>query len=151
MPVFNYNFLDSFCKDNNICLLEDYKNKNITRETRIEGNCLTDNCFNCFNKTFRQLVKVNGYCESCSKINGIQKRNEIMDISIKKRQEKNYNKDGRKYNKKMLNEIVDKNNIELLKDYSNIRLTCRTIIHGKCINYNDCSNNFRILCRKNNL
>ena len=122
MPVFNYNFLDYFCKNNNISLLKNYLNENITRETRIEGKCLTNNCLNHFNKSFRQLVKVNGYCESCSKTNALQKRNENIDEIIKKRQETRKNKDGGKYNKILLNSLVNKYNIELLTDYSNIKL-----------------------------
>ena len=142
MPVFNYNFLYSFCINNNISLLKKYSNENITRETRIEGKCLTDNCLNHFNKSFRQLIKVNGYCESCSKTNALQKRNENIDEIIKKRQETIKNKDGGKYNKILLNTLVNKYNIELLTDYSNIKLNCRSIIEGKCINFKECSNNF---------
>jgi len=142
MSVFNYNFLDYFCKNNNISLLKNYLNENITRETRIEGNCLTNNCLNYFNKSFRQLVKVNGYCESCSKTNALQKRNENIDEIIKKRQETRKNKDGGKYNKILLNSLVNKYNIELLTDYSNIKLNCRSIIEGKCINFKECTNNF---------
>ena len=142
MPVFNYNFLDNFCINNNISLLKKYSNENITRETRIEGKCLTNNCLNHFNKSFRQLVKVNGYCESCSKTNALQKRNENIDEIIKKRQETRKNKDGGKYNKILLNSLVNKYNIELLTDYSNIKLNCRSIIEGKCINFKECSNNF---------
>jgi len=142
MSVFNYNFLDYFCKNNNISLLKNYSNENITRETRIEGKCLTNNCLNHFNKSFRQLVKVNSYCESCSKSNALQKRNENIDEIIKKRQETRKNKDGGKYNKFLLNSLVNKYNIELLTDYSNIKLNCRSIIEGKCINFKECSNNF---------
>ena len=62
---YNLELLTKYCNDNNITLLKDYSGKKITRETRIDGKCLTQNCENNFNKTFRHLDKLNGYCKFC--------------------------------------------------------------------------------------
>jgi hypothetical protein len=67
---FNLQYLIAFCDKNNITLNEDYENKLINRDTPITGICLTENCNNNFNKTFRELVKLNGYCFDCSKEKG---------------------------------------------------------------------------------
>lgn len=62
--------LNDFCNKNNISLLQDYSSQFVNRDMAIEGLCLTDNCNNQFKKPFRQLLKINGYCENCSKENG---------------------------------------------------------------------------------
>jgi hypothetical protein len=74
--------LEDFCRKNNIILLDDYTNAYINRNTIISGNCLTSNCDNKFKKTFRELLKLNGYCEFCSKENG--------KVKIKETNLKNY-------------------------------------------------------------
>jgi hypothetical protein len=62
--------LDEFCNNNSIILSRDYSNEFINRTTIITGNCLTNNCEKQFIKPFRELLKINGYCENCSKENG---------------------------------------------------------------------------------
>jgi hypothetical protein len=62
--------LEEFCNKNSIILNHDYSNEIINRDTIITGKCLTNNCENQFIKPFRQLLKINGYCENCSKENG---------------------------------------------------------------------------------
>jgi hypothetical protein len=64
---YNLQYLITFCDENNIILNENYTNKIINRDTLITGFCLTENCNNNFNKTFRELVKLNGYCFDCTK------------------------------------------------------------------------------------
>ena len=64
---YNCELLLTFCSDNHITLLTDYSNQKITRETRIEGKCLTNGCENTFDKSFRYLYSGNGYCNECSK------------------------------------------------------------------------------------
>jgi hypothetical protein len=68
---YNREFLIKFCRDNNITLLKDYSKDNVNRDVRIEGKCLTHECENNFDKTFRQLYKSRGYCNICS-INNTQ-------------------------------------------------------------------------------
>lgn len=64
--IYNNEYLQNYCKENNIILTNSYSNTN--RNTRIEGKCLTENCEDNFNKVFRQLVKSGAYCNICSKI-----------------------------------------------------------------------------------
>jgi hypothetical protein len=67
---YDINMLTNFCEKNNILLTDDYSNQFINRDTIIQGICLQSSCENIFTKTFRQLLKINGYCEVCSKENG---------------------------------------------------------------------------------
>jgi hypothetical protein len=66
--TYNINNLINFCNENNISLIKNYNDQKITRDTKIEGNCI-NNCINNFNKTFRQLKLLGGYCITCSVIN----------------------------------------------------------------------------------
>lgn len=66
---YNLDYLITFCNENNITLNEDYTN-NINRDTLIEGICITTNCNAHFSRTFRELIKLNGYCASCCKEKG---------------------------------------------------------------------------------
>ncbi len=67
--TYNYYNLISYCDENKIILLKDYKDINVTRDTYIFGKCNTLNCYNSFNKTFRQLKVSKNYCVLCSKNN----------------------------------------------------------------------------------
>ena len=67
---YDIHMLMEFCNENNIILLDDYSEKIINRDTNIEGICLYNDCKNNFIKPFRQLLKIGGYCEYCSKENG---------------------------------------------------------------------------------
>ena len=69
---YNLELLTKYCSDNHITLLKDYSGKVVNRETLINGKCLTHMCDNNFDKKFRHLYKLNGYCNICSK--KIQKR-----------------------------------------------------------------------------
>jgi hypothetical protein len=78
---YDTNMLTDFCNINKIMLTNDYSNKFVNRDTIIEGNCLNENCENNFRKHFRQLLKIGGYCEDCSKING---KHKIKETNLKK-------------------------------------------------------------------
>lgn len=67
---YDIHMLIDFCNTNNIILLDDYSEQFINRDTNIEGICLHEGCENNFIKPFRQLLKIGGYCENCSKENG---------------------------------------------------------------------------------
>lgn len=67
--TYNYDNLLSYCCDNNITLLQDYKDINVTRDTLIVGKCNNLNCNNQFGKTFRQLKVSKDYCKDCTKSN----------------------------------------------------------------------------------
>ena len=54
------------------------KQREINRNTKINGNCVSDNCENKFDKSFRDVVDTQKgpYCKSCSKKRGNNKRKE---------------------------------------------------------------------------
>jgi hypothetical protein len=55
--------LNDYCSENAI-IITNKMPVIITRNTRLEGKCLT--CDNIFNKTFRAMIKVGAYCKVCS-------------------------------------------------------------------------------------
>jgi len=78
--VYNKGMLEDFCDTNKILIYNDFTNTFITRDTIINGECLTDGCQNDFNKPFRELLKINGYCENCSKNIG---KGKIKETNLK--------------------------------------------------------------------
>lgn len=63
--TYNKNALIKYCDENNICLINDYNNLKITRDTIIEGKCI-NGCINIFKKNFRNLKNYGGYCDICT-------------------------------------------------------------------------------------
>jgi hypothetical protein len=47
----------------------------------------------------------------------------------------------KKYNFELLQKYCQKNNVKLLEDYSNVKLTKNNVIKGSCI-YENCQNSF---------
>lgn len=78
---YDIHMLIEYCNENNIVLLDDYSDKFINRDSLIEGICLYDGCQNNFVKPFRQVLKIGGYCENCSKENGKEK---ILETNLQK-------------------------------------------------------------------
>jgi hypothetical protein len=68
--TYNYNKLMTYCNENSIELINDYSDKLMGKDYYIEGKCKTEGCNNTFNKNFRSLLKIGGYCYDCSKENG---------------------------------------------------------------------------------
>jgi hypothetical protein len=63
---YDYEMLKTICDEVGVTLLEDYKDKFITRDTRIMGKCVL--CENSFDKSLNNLHKQRNFgCESCSK------------------------------------------------------------------------------------
>jgi hypothetical protein len=52
---YNYEFLQGFCKENNVTLLKDYSNEIVNRKTIIEGKCCVNECGDIFIKSFNTL------------------------------------------------------------------------------------------------
>jgi hypothetical protein len=72
---YNYDLLKQFIKDNNISILDNLSPEiNINRNTIINGLCIK--CNENFKKSFRALVKNNGYCNICCINNGKIKQKE---------------------------------------------------------------------------
>jgi predicted phage-related endonuclease len=65
MPTYNYKTLYEFCNLHKIILNDNYENKKINHETKISGKCITLNCQNDFNISFRTLLENNCYCKDC--------------------------------------------------------------------------------------
>lgn len=64
---YDYNMLKTICDDGGVTLLVDYKDKYITRDTRIIGKCIL--CENSFNKSLNNLHKQRNFgCLECAKI-----------------------------------------------------------------------------------
>ena len=63
---YDYEMLKTICDEGGVTLLEDYKDKFITRDTRIMGKCVL--CENSFDKSLNKLHKQRNFgCESCAK------------------------------------------------------------------------------------
>ena len=77
---YNLQYLTTFCNQNNIILIDEYS-KTINRDTIINGKCVSQECENNFNKSFRELIKLNGYCCNCSKNIGKLK---IIETNLQK-------------------------------------------------------------------
>jgi hypothetical protein len=73
MQRYDYARLAELCKINNINLTKDYSLGTVNIFSTIEGNCLNNDCSNIFSKSFRSLLKTNGYCLSCSTKIGLKK------------------------------------------------------------------------------
>jgi hypothetical protein len=76
LATFTLDVLNNYCFENKITLIEDYSGKRINRNTFIKGKCITENCQNTFNKGFRELIKLKGYCFECALKEGLQKSKE---------------------------------------------------------------------------
>jgi len=65
---YNYEYLQQFCKDNNIELEIDYSKDKITRDSIIRGKCKSEGCSGVFEKNFRCLTKIQNFgCNICAK------------------------------------------------------------------------------------
>ena len=120
--IYNITLLMKFINDNNIILNKEYKEDILRRETCINGKCKSDNCNNDFEQRFRYMVECQygGYCKDCiRKMNGILSyTNDDLEIYVKNE------------------EFI------LSKDYSDMKVTCVTEIHGICKTI-DCDNAFK--------
>ena len=73
---YDYVYLQKFCQENGIELLEDYSDVKVNRETRIKAICLINDCNDISNKTFRQIMKLGCFCKKHTKEIMEQKRKE---------------------------------------------------------------------------
>jgi hypothetical protein len=78
---FNYNYLNNFCNENKLKLLNEYSNINVTRETLIDIKCVGEKCENICSKKFRNLVKNQNFgCVNClSKIKSLKTKNTCLN------------------------------------------------------------------------
>lgn len=133
--TYNYNNLVSYCNDNEIILLKDYKDINVTRDTFILGKCNTSNCINEFNKTFRQLKATGSHCIFCTKNN--------MKIKVENTCLKNYGVKSvfqcKEMRDNMTKSIIDKygvNNVSKLKEIQLKKENTCMKNHGVKVSFN---------------
>jgi len=126
---YNYEYLQKYSKENNIILLKDYSNERVNRETLIKAKCLTENCNENVEKSFRQFYNVGCFCEKCTN-----------NLKIQKLKIAEWNSNKIRFNQKYLLDYVKENNIKLLENYSNINVNRETIIKAKCLTEN-CNEN----------
>lgn len=105
---YNLTYLIEFCDENSIILNDDYTSQIINRDTVIKGICLTEDCNNIFNKPFRELIKINGYCFDCSKENG---KTKIIETNLTKYGVDNPMKTT-EFKEKLKNTIMEKYGVE---------------------------------------
>ena len=64
---YDRNFLDLFCRENDIKFENIDESIKITRDIHIKGTCIGENCIEKFDKSFRQMVETSGpFCTKCS-------------------------------------------------------------------------------------
>jgi len=59
--LYNNETLNKYCQDNKINLLDNCDQIRINRDHKIKGTCITKDCNNEFEKSFRKLIKMGGY------------------------------------------------------------------------------------------
>jgi hypothetical protein len=144
--IYNLERLQSYCKENNVTLLEDYTDIFITKNSLINGFCIYENCENEFDKRFFELLKTGAYCKICIKKVANERRKKTClekygTDNITKRSEYKENIISPKYNYNLLHEYCNKNNIILTNNFENKNLSAHYLIQGNCSNDN-CTNIF---------
>lgn len=66
--IYNREFFEKLCKDNNLVLLNDYSDIKITSKTLIEGTCTHENCNENYSKTLGAMYLYSVYCKKCTKL-----------------------------------------------------------------------------------
>ena len=141
---YDFELLQKYCSENNVVLLEDYKNDYFTKNFSIKGKCAYENCNNVFEKNFINLIKAGGYCKSCIKIVTKERVKETLVNRYGGENNKNKMELDKlrkcKVHKITLNKIqvyCEENNIELVNDYNNCYLNTKSYVRTKC-NYDNC-------------
>jgi len=70
---YDFKALSEFCQEQGIVLCEDYSLQKLKAFSIITGKCKTADCDSDFTKEFRNLIKSNGYCNDCTKMNAKNK------------------------------------------------------------------------------
>jgi hypothetical protein len=64
---YDLRMLRGFCEKEGIELIGEYLDGKVNREARIRGKCLGEDCKEEFEKSFRELIRIGGYCGECAK------------------------------------------------------------------------------------
>lgn len=122
---YNYDFLQQYCRENNIEFLKDYSDDKIRCDSILEGKCCNSYCVHNFKKSFKHLINYGGLCRQCTI--GVNRKCVI-------------------YNWKLLKSYCEEKNIILNIDYSKEKIGSVTRIIGICENV-DCENKFNCCFR----
>lgn len=138
---YDFERLDKYCKENNVILLHDYSNSEMTKNSQIKGNCVYENCKNNFEKKFLNLLDTGAYCKICIKIISVKKAKTtfLEKYGSENILQMDFIKEKTNPNKFTCDKLVNyckQNNIELLEDYSDINITKKSIIKAKCQDIN---------------
>ena len=115
---YNYEYLQHFCKDNNIKLEGDYSKDKLTRDTIIRGKCKTEGCSGFFEKNFRCLTKIQNFgCIICAK----EIRKERVIKTCKQRYGVNHSLQVKSFREKGKNTNLDKYGVEFSLQSLDIR------------------------------
>jgi len=113
--IYNYDYLLSFSKENNITLLDDYSKLKVVKRSTIKSNCIK--CNETYEKSFETMIKNKFfYCIKCSKI--IQEDNNVIKFGVKNTlQMKKARDNGKKYMTENNETIQNKKKQTNLKKY----------------------------------
>jgi hypothetical protein len=100
---FTYDLLQEFCKNNNICLSENYENEKLNSHYLIKGKCSILECNNFFYKKLHKLVTTNSLCKNCSIKNAKEVRKET---NLKTIGQENYFQNAEVKNKIKLTNLI---------------------------------------------
>jgi hypothetical protein len=117
--IYNKNLLDKICNRDKFTLLDNNIDK-LTCRTRIDFIC---NCGNNYNKSFKQLNDVGGYCKKCT-FNNMGKKLQLYSQS-------SYNKEYLETLQKRDNFIITDNDIPYYSKQIYINFTCSCGINYK--------------------
>ena len=78
---YDYEMVKQICDEGGVTLLIDYKDKYVTRDTRIIGKCIL--CDNSFDKSLNCLHKQRNFgCETCAKVLKFERIKNSLNIEI---------------------------------------------------------------------
>jgi hypothetical protein len=60
---YNYGYLQTYCQENKVELLEDYSNSKINRDVIIKAKCIADCCNDNITKKLRLIIENGCYCK----------------------------------------------------------------------------------------
>lgn len=134
---YDFERLDTYCKENNVTLLEDYSGLSLTKISIIKGNCVYDDCKDFFEKKFEYLIRTGAYCKNCIKLMSIQRAKQTFlekygSENILKLDFVKEKTNPNKFTFEKLQDYCKEKNIELRDDYSKCHLTKQNKITAKC-------------------
>lgn len=134
---YDIHLLNKFCEENHVNLLEDYSDMHLTRYSIIKGQCMYNDCKNCFEKKLLNLIKIGGYCDTCKKNVLVErmKKTFLENYGFENILQLDFIKEKTNPNKFTYDKLVlycKEKNITLADDYTHSHLTKKSVIKTKC-------------------